>query len=245
MDDRIDREREFHDHSYADGARERVGRFYAAAGGAVRGYRRSVEKAGRDADVLEFGCGPGGVVGYLKSTARSLVGIDVSPVAIEMARDWASGVAGDAPVRFETMNAEAMTFEDASFDLVCGSGILHHLDLEAGLVEVRRVLRPGGTGVFFEPMGHNPLIEWYRRRTPEMRSDDEHPLKMQDLKTIRAAFPDTRVRFHALTTLAIVPLTRWSWSKWLMRAGEAVDSVLLRIPGVRRLAWIVVVEVRG
>lgn len=245
MDDRLDRERDFHDHSYTEGVRRPVRKFYLADRSARRWYRHQVESRAQGADALEYGCGRSGAVAYLKGSARSVVGIDISPVAIQMATEWERGLPGAAEVRFEQMNAEAMTFPDASFDLVCGSGILHHLDVDAAMHEVARVLRPGGTAVFLEPMGHNPLIEWYRRRTPDMRSEDEHPLKMRDLRAIRVLLPGTRFRFFALTTLAVVPLRRWAWSTRLMRVAEAIDRVILRIPGIRRLAWIVVVEVRG
>jgi SAM-dependent methyltransferase len=46
-------------------------------------------------------------------------------------------------------DAEALPFEDGSFDLVVGHAVLHHLpDLERAFGEFRRVLRPGGTVVF-------------------------------------------------------------------------------------------------
>ena len=46
-------------------------------------------------------------------------------------------------------DAEALPFDDESFDLVLGHAVLHHLpDLRAALGEFRRVLRPGGTVLF-------------------------------------------------------------------------------------------------
>ena len=112
-------------------------------------------------------------------------GIDISPVAIEMGvREAASRGLRDR-THFAVMNAEALDFPDASFDRVCGSGILHHLDLKKAYGEIARVLRPNGYGIFLEPLGHNPLINWYRRRTPQMRTEDEHPLLKSDLALAR------------------------------------------------------------
>ncbi|HYV14467.1 MAG TPA: class I SAM-dependent methyltransferase [Conexibacter sp.] len=46
-------------------------------------------------------------------------------------------------------DAETLPFEDASFDLVLGHAILHHIpDLDRAFAEFHRVLRPGGTVVF-------------------------------------------------------------------------------------------------
>ena len=41
-----------------------------------------------------------------------------------------------------------MSFADNSFDLICGTGILHHLDIHAAFHEISRTLRPDGIAVF-------------------------------------------------------------------------------------------------
>ena len=73
-------------------------------------------------------------------------------------------------VRFQVMNAEVLEFPDASFDLVFGVAILHHLDLDTACAEFLRVLRPSGTAVFLEPLGHNPFINLVRWATPAART---------------------------------------------------------------------------
>jgi SAM-dependent methyltransferase len=66
--------------------------------------------------------------------------------------------------------AEALPFEDASFDLVTGLDVVEHLDDDvAGLSEMRRVLRPGGRAVLFVPAfmflwGVQDDISHHRRR---------------------------------------------------------------------------------
>lgn len=59
---------------------------------------------------------------------------------------------------FISGDAEALPFRNESFDLVYGCSVLHHLDLEEALREVRRVLRPGGRLVFSEPNLLNPQV---------------------------------------------------------------------------------------
>lgn len=50
------------------------------------------------------------------------------------------------------LNAEELNFEDNSFDLVVGAAILHHLfNPEKTLKDCARILKPGGTAIFFEP----------------------------------------------------------------------------------------------
>ena len=61
------------------------------------------------------------------------------------------------------------------FDIVYGTGILHHLEINKCLNEIHRILKPDGNLLFVEPLGTNPLINLYRKFTPNSRSKDEHP----------------------------------------------------------------------
>lgn len=99
----------------------------------------------RGKDVLEIGCGIAtDGLEFAKGGAR-YVGVDLTPNAIEMARERFNlfGVRG----RFELANAEAqLPFPDASFDHVYSFGVIHHSPSPERIVaEIYRVLRPGGT----------------------------------------------------------------------------------------------------
>jgi SAM-dependent methyltransferase len=144
------------------------------------------------------------------------------------------------------MNAEATTFADGRFDAVVGSGILHHLDLDAAAAELARILDPRGTAVFLEPLGHNPLVNLYRRLTPDLRTEDEHPLRVEDLRRLHWDFAEVDVTFHVLTALAAVPVTRFGRLGSLVARGlDRLDRVLFRlVPPLRRFAWIVVIRLR-
>jgi SAM-dependent methyltransferase len=72
---------------------------------------------------------------------------DISPGMVETLRGNAERLGLD--VETAVAGAEELPFEDASFDLVLGHAVLHHLpDLERAFGEFDRVLRPGGTIVF-------------------------------------------------------------------------------------------------
>ena len=135
-----------------------------------------------------------------------------------------------------------MTFPAQHFDLVRGSGILHHLDLHRALTALTRVLKSDGRAVFFEPLGHNPLVNLYRRLTPGMRSLDEHPLREEDLQRIAAAFAQADFRFYCLSSLLAVPFRRRPGFGRLLKLCEAIDRPLFTIPALRQQAWIVVAQ---
>ncbi|MDH7516107.1 MAG: class I SAM-dependent methyltransferase, partial [Bacteroidota bacterium] len=132
-------------------------------------------------------------------------------------------------------------FPDEAFDLVCGSAILHHLDLGNALPELRRVLKPGGSAVFFEPLGTNPFINFFRRLTPRYRVAGEHPLRRGDLERIRAVFPRAHfTHFHFLSLLA-VPFRRMPWFRSVHGFLERVDRALFCFAPLKRFAWVVVI----
>ena len=142
-------------------------------------YEQAIRSRSRGARVLEYGCGPSAFVSALVDDAGELVGIDISDVAVMQATERAAREGRTA--RYQVMDAESLDFPDGSFDLVCSAAVLHHLDLRKAFREISRTLRPDGHAIFMEPLGHNPLINWYRRATPDLRTPDEHPLLMCDL----------------------------------------------------------------
>ena len=88
--------------------------------------------------VLEVGPGPGEVSERMvKELSVDVVAVDISERMVELARE--KGV--DARVG----DVQALPFCDGSFDLVVAAWMLFHVpDLDQGIAEIRRVLRPGG-----------------------------------------------------------------------------------------------------
>ena len=98
--------------------------------------------------VLDVGCGTGRLVLLAQERVGAngrVVGIDPGPRQIERAR--AKARRANAPVEFRTGVIEKLDFADDSFDVVCSTLMMHHLPDDVkrhGLLEIARVLRPGG-----------------------------------------------------------------------------------------------------
>ena len=86
---------------------------------------------------------------------------DVSAGMVESAQRNARGLGFE--VQGTVAGAEKLPYEDATFDLVIGHAVIHHIpDVESALREVLRVLRPGGRFVIAgEP---TRIGDWYARR---------------------------------------------------------------------------------
>ena len=94
--------------------------------------------------VLDVATGGGGFVHFLLDGLKDYdesIGVDNNERG---AAAFAEAFKENPRVHFQLMDAHKLEFEDASFDLVCISNSLHHLDPQPVLHEMTRVLRPGG-----------------------------------------------------------------------------------------------------
>ena len=98
---------------------------------------------------LELGCGTGFFLLNLKLAGVLDEGhvTDLSPGMVEVAQRNAERLGFDVEGR--VADAERIPYDDATFDLVVGHAVLHHIpDVEQAFREVLRVLKPGGRFVF-------------------------------------------------------------------------------------------------
>ncbi len=235
-------QQQFFDRAYSEGTRKPVSAFYSIDKTSKTYYQDYLAAHAPGRKVLEYGCGRGSFAFFLaQQGAEAVVGIDISETGIEQARQKAAEE-GLENARFHVMNAEAMDFEDGSFDVVCGTGILHHLDLEKAFSEISRVLVSEGSAIFIEPMGHNPAINLFRKMTPQFRVEDEHPLTRRDLQLVENYFEQvTAVPYHLFTLLA-VPFRKQRRFPSLLNTLNTLDRKLFDlVPGLGLLAWQVII----
>jgi SAM-dependent methyltransferase len=95
---------------------------------------------GRFQNALDVGCGEGRFCRQLKARGVAAIGIDPTPQLLETARQ--RDPSGD----YRLGRAEQLAFDDASFDLVVSYVTLVDIpDYRAGIREMARVLKPGGS----------------------------------------------------------------------------------------------------
>jgi SAM-dependent methyltransferase len=113
------------------------------------GYLELMPVSGADDKVVvDYGCGPGNdLVGFaVFSSPRRLIGVDVSPTALQIAAARLKLHGRTAELHQIREDDNTLPVESGAADLVHSSGVLHHVaNLDAALREIRRILRPGGT----------------------------------------------------------------------------------------------------
>lgn len=241
MDARKHNEKEYHNKVFADGSRSVVSKYYAVNRSSTRFYRNYLEAHCSQKMALEYGCGPESYAFVMARKEANVIGIDISETAIDQVKELALKEDAGKNTTFFVMDAEALNFEAARFDLICGTGILHHLDLPKAYGELARTLKPGGSAIFVEPLGHNPFIQLYRWLTPKLRTADEHPLLMRDLELCRRYFGGIETHHFHMFSLLAVPFRNMTFFSGLLASLEKLDQILFKIcPPLRRCSWMVI-----
>jgi len=128
---------------------------FLAAASMVLGGADNARLAGRIGEltasdaVADIGCGPGTAARHAGRLGASVVAIDPAPVMLRVARFLTRR--STPGVRYTEGSAEDLPLPDSSVSLAWSIACVHHWkDLDAGLDEVRRVLKPGGRLVALE-----------------------------------------------------------------------------------------------
>lgn len=244
MESRKEREKKFHDHAFSENTRTKeVSKFYSIVGGRDKYFTNLLIENCKDKKILVYGCGKDSFAFQLAKNSTNVTGIDISPVAIKISRERAAKEQVSNKVRFLEMDAEYMSFPNNSFDVICGSGILHHLNLKRSLKEISRVLKPNGRAFFVEPLGHNPAINYFRNRTPHLRTKDEHPITINDITLFRKNFGRVETKFFYFITLIAIMIRGLPFFQSTVNVLEKIDNYLFKVlPTSKKMAWFVVIS---
>ncbi|WP_017303879.1 class I SAM-dependent methyltransferase [Spirulina subsalsa] len=205
--------------------------------------------------LLDLGCGAGENSVYFAKKGAHCVAADYSPGMVEVALHLAAK--NHVSIEGSVANAMELPFPDESFDIVYAANLLHHIpNPKIVLGEMHRVLKPGGKACFWDPLKHNPVINVYRRMATEVRTEDETPLDIQIVQTVRSRF--THVQYDAfwLASLWIFlqfyliekvnPNQERYWKKIILEQQrlkplytrlERLDRVLKKLPFLKRMCW--------
>jgi len=247
MDNRLKREQEFHDQRFAgeDIRRKAVSKYYEIAKKAQNKYEAIILDICSEKKILEYGCGAGENSIKWIDKGACVVGIDISNEAIKKAEQRAISNQSHKKSEYYVRDAENTGFSDEEFDGIVGSGIIHHLNIDNSVKEINRILKKGGTAVFIEPLGHNIFINYFRKKTPNLRSVDEHPLLEGDISKIKENFEDVHCHYFCLLSFISLVFARTGLYNTVYNFTSFLDMVLFSVmPFMRKNAWLVVVKMK-
>lgn len=203
-------------------------------------------QADRGQLILDLGCGEGRDMVEMAARGLRVIGVDLAHAQLSRARAMLREAGQEAGPGTDVLliqaNAEELPFVAGSFQTVYGKAILHHLDHNVVFEELDRILREDARATFAEPMDRHPLFTVSRRLTPDLRTADERPVSLHELR-------DFGRRFHANdeeTFFLIAPL---AYGFRLLPGGEAifrqahaflqrVDAALFHLlPSLRQFSW--------
>jgi SAM-dependent methyltransferase len=234
------REKEFHNKLQSKSEVRFENIFYKALYNMYEDFSTYTSEKAKNKIVLDYGCGVGSITQKVATLNPSkLFGIDISEVSINKAIEDAKKL--NLKIDYSVDNCEKTKFEAETFDLVFGSGILHHLNLEKSVSEINRVLKNNGEMVFLEPLGTNPLINFYRKLTPKSRSVDEHPFLKKDFNFINSLFKQVTIKYYGFFTLVFFLFYRNPKKSIIFKMVSKLDNYFFKIKFFKNFAWSVII----
>ena len=101
--------------------------------------------------ILELGCGTGWLTLMMAKRGAQVSTFDISEEAVKKVKSLVRERGFEDQVDARQMGAEKLEYESETFDIVVGNAILHHLDLQAVVKEINRVLGRGGGRTSWNP----------------------------------------------------------------------------------------------
>jgi len=187
-----------------------------------------------DARILDLCCGTGDLTSALQRKAKGRVwGADFAHPMLVRAREKSETAQRNGrkswTVPFVESDALQLPFADGSFDLVTTAfGFRNLANYEAGLQEIRRVLKPGGTAAILEftepkPGWFGELYRWYFRsvlpRLGGMISGDSAAYKYLPSSVARFLRPEELTALMERNGFAQVTARVWTGGTLALHVG--------------------------
>ena len=239
------REKDFHNKLHLSEELERKSqvKFYRALYGLYRDFLHILKNETKTKDVLDFGCGTGNFTEkVINFNPKKIVAVDISEEAIKKAKN--NPRLNRENIEYRVENCEDLSLNSDSFDIVYGSGILHHLNLNKSLYELKRILKKDGKIIFIEPMATNPIINLYRKFTPNARTSDEHPFKLSDIELVKSLFVNVEIKYYGFLTLVFFLFYKEPEKSNLFQILKKMDERILNSRYFKFLAWSVLIKAK-
>lgn len=199
--------------------------------------------------LMDAGCGIGNTAVMFARRGARVSAFDVDDEVLRKADEIAA--ANGVNVAYSKQWFETLDYPDGHFDVAFGALVIHHVGIAEAGRQLGRVLKPGGKAVFIENSARNPLLMLVRSHVvgrfgvPKYGDDDEeHPLRADEIETLRQSFPGTvKLHFPALVLFRLVDFYVFRRRSKVMTAIlRGLDRGLGALPLMRRLSYFQILE---
>lgn len=142
--------------------------------------------------ILDLGCGASETSVYFALRGADVFCCDIAEELLKVGQALARKY--NVTLKSYAASCSQLPFQDNTFDIVYGNGVLHHVDLLPAAAEIQRVLKPAGRAFFIEPLPYNPLINVYRKMAQALRTEDETPLRYSQIRSLKKYFTTLETR---------------------------------------------------
>lgn len=194
-------------------------------------FQKRLLAVANDKVVLEIGAEAWTIlIDFNKTRPRQLTVVNISEKELAIGIERAERLGFRDKIDFRIMDAHSLEFPDSSIDIVYGRAILHHLEFERGIEEIKRVLKPGGFITFSEPLRPNPIAKLIRVLTPNARTSDERALGFAELRLLKKHF-QVKNRYFQLVAFPASVVSGFLFENpvnWLTLAADRIDLFIER-----------------
>lgn len=178
----------------------------------------------RGKTVLDLGCGTGENIVPLAERGAKMIGIDLSPDLIALAKQRLQRSGQQATLRVGS--AYDTGLDSGSVDVIFCIALIHHLEIARVRDEMLRILAKGGVVILKEPVRFSKTYALLRRLLPAQKnvSEFEHPLTREEMATMTLAFEVQEPRYFRLPWVPLVTgilpslgSKIWRADGWLLR----------------------------
>lgn len=219
----------------------------------------------RGKKILDVGAGLGESSVYFALKGAEVYYNDISPKMGEFAKKLADkhGVT----LNYLIAPIEKLEVHTDFFDVIYCANLIHHVppqDQDGWIKTMSNAIKKGGTLVTIDPLKYNPAINIYRGKAEKVRTIDEQPVGFDILDIYRKYFTTVNHKEFWFTTLWLFVsyyfIRRYDpnevryWKKifkekeskigWWFNPLRAMDKFLLSLPGIKKLAWNIVIVAR-
>ena len=189
--------------------------------------------------VIDLGCGRGATSLFFAHCGAQVISIDLSEVAVNNLSRYCRDNDIDTITPIQMSAQDIAQLETADF--IFGSMILHHIEpFEEFAHSLRKSIKPGGKGFFWENNAQSKMVIWFRNNivgklwVPKYGDPDEFPLTPSEVDEIRKHF-HVEVEYPELLYFRLISL--YLLRGHCMKPFQMLDNYFYRYPAFRKYSY--------